>query len=136
LQPGPRRDTQLVSGIAQAIGLLEAQGQFGPFVVVLDQDLFLVAQTPTRALVLPQDRILPFLGGGPLLRSSTLNGVAGVVAYGVVVALGGEPVQLVIATDICVQFLQVTTEPNFVFRVCEKIALRIKEPEAIIRLVE
>jgi len=104
--------------------------------VVLDQDLFLVAQTPTPALVLPQDRILPFLGGGPLLRSSTLNGVAGVVAFGVVVALGGEPVQLVIATDVCVQFLQVTTEPNFVFRVCEKIALRIKEPEAIIRLVE
>ena len=53
-----------------------------------------------------------------------------------VVALGGEPVELVIATDVCVQFLQVTAEPNFVFRVCEKMALRIKEPEAIIRLIE
>jgi uncharacterized linocin/CFP29 family protein len=82
---------------------------------------------------LPQDRILPFLGGGPLLRSSTLN-VAPGVRSGVVVALGGEPVELVIATDVCVQFLQVTTDPNFVFRVCEKMALRIKEPEAIIRL--
>ena len=116
-----------------AIGRLEEQGHFGPFAVVLDQNLFLVAQTPSAALVLAQDRILPFLGGGPLLRSSTLNFAPG-VANGVVVALGGEPVELVIATDVCVQFLQVTAEPNFVFRVCEKMALRIKEPEAIIPL--
>jgi uncharacterized linocin/CFP29 family protein len=127
------RDTRLVRGIARAIGLLEAQGHFAPFAVVLDQELFLVAQTPNAALVLPQDRILPFLGGGPLLRSSTLN-VAPGVRSGVVVALGGEPVELVIATDVCVQFLQVTAEPLFVFRVCEKMALRIKEPGAIIRL--
>ena len=133
--PFANADTRLVRGIAQAIGLLEAQGQFGPFALVLDQALFLVAQTPTAALVLPQDRILPFLGGGPLLRSSTLN-VARGVRSGVVVALGGEPVELVIATDVCVQFLQVTAEPVFVFRVCEKMALRIKEPEAIVRLIE
>jgi uncharacterized linocin/CFP29 family protein len=127
----PRLD--LVGAIAGAIGRLEEQGHFGPFAVVLDQNLFLVAQTPTALLVLPQDRILPFLGGGPLLRSSTLDVAVG-VGSGVVVALGGEPVELVIATDVCVQFLQVTADPNFVFRVCEKMALRIKESEAIIPL--
>jgi uncharacterized linocin/CFP29 family protein len=132
--PALNRDVRLVAGIAQAIGLLEAGGHFGPFAVVLDQALFLVAQTPTANLVLPQDRILPFLGGGPLLRSSTLDGPPN-MRNGVVVALGGEPVELVIATDVCVQFLQVTAEPNFVFRVCEKMALRIKEPEAIVRLL-
>jgi uncharacterized linocin/CFP29 family protein len=123
----------LVRAIADAIGRLEARGHFGPFAVVLDQNLFLLAQTPTAFLVLPQDRILPFLGGGPLLRSSTLDVAVG-VGSGVVVALGGEPVELVVATDVCVQFLQVTAEPVFVFRVCEKMALRIKEPEAIIPL--
>jgi uncharacterized linocin/CFP29 family protein len=123
----------LVGAVADAIGRLERQGHFGPFAVVLDQNLFLVAQTPTSVLVLPQDRILPFLGGGPLLRSSTLDVAIG-VGSGVVVALGGEPVELVIATDVCVQFLQVTDEPNFVFRVCEKMALRIKESEAIMPL--
>lgn len=132
-QQPPDRDARLVAGIADAIGRLEERGHFGPFAVVLDQAMFLVAQTPTAALVLPQDRILPFLGGGPLLRSSTLD-VARGVRSGVVVALGGEPVELVIATDVCVQFLQVTAEPNFVFRVCEKLALRIKEPDAIIQL--
>jgi uncharacterized linocin/CFP29 family protein len=51
-----------------------------------------------------------------------------------VVALGGSPVELVVATDMSLNFLQVTTAPMFVFRVFEKVVLRIKEPDAIVRL--
>ena len=51
-----------------------------------------------------------------------------------VVALGGAPVELVVATDVCVQFLQLTAVPEYLFRVCEKMVLRIKEPEAIMQL--
>ena len=51
-----------------------------------------------------------------------------------VVALGGAPVELVVASDMSLQFLQVTTEPAFIFRVYEKIALRIREPGAIVQL--
>ena len=51
--------------------------------------------------------------------------------HGVVVALGGSPIDLVVATDLSVSFLQVTTDPYFVFRVYEKIVLRIKEEGAI-----
>ena len=117
----------------EAIGQLEGSGHFGPFAVALGQRLFLVAQTPDPgSLVLPQDRIIPFLGGGPLLRSSTLDEFAGY--SGVVVALGGAPFELVVATDMCLQFLQVTHEPAFLFRVSEKIALRIREPDAIVQL--
>jgi hypothetical protein len=36
---------------------------------------------------------------------------------------------------VSVSFLQVTTEPKFVFRVFEKMVLRIKEPAAITALV-
>ena len=105
---------------------------FGPFAVVLGQQLFLVAQTPEPgSLVLPQDRIIPFLGGGPLLRSSTLDESR---FTGVVVALGGAPLELVVASDMSVQFLQVSAEPAFLFRVSEKIALRIREPDAIVQL--
>ena len=57
-------------------------------------------------MVLPSDRIIPFLGGGPLLRSSTLP-----VNQGFIVALGGAPFELVIASDVSVSFLQVTTDP-------------------------
>jgi hypothetical protein len=100
---------------------------------VLGQGLFLLAQTPdVGSLVMPQDRIIPFLGGGPLLRSSTLDALRGYT--GLVVALGGAPVELVVATDMSLQFLQVTNEPTFIFRVYEKIALRIREPRAIAQL--
>jgi uncharacterized linocin/CFP29 family protein len=123
----------LVTAVSDAIGRLENYGHFGPFAVVLGQGLFLIAQTPDQnGYVLPQDRIIPFLGSGSLLRSSTLDEYQGY--SGVVVALGGTPVELVVAADMSLQFLQVTEHPNFVFRVREKIALRIKEGGAIVRL--
>ena len=122
---------KLVAAISASIGQLEHAGHFGPFAVVLDQELFTGVQTPNRnSLVLPQDRIIPFLGGGSLLRSSTLPS-----GTGVIVALGGAPVELVVATDVSLNFLQVTTDPMFVFRVYEKMVLRVKEPEAIMALV-
>ena len=109
--------------MSNAIGDLESSGHFGPFAVVLDQKFFLEVQTPDPgSLVLPQDRIIPFLGDGSLLRSSTLPDQRGVV-----VALGGAPVELVVATDVSLNFLQVTPDPMFVFRVFEKMVLRIKE---------
>ncbi len=119
----------LVEKVSDSIGELEKAGHFGPFTVVLGQDLFSIAQKPEASLALPQDRIIPFLGGGSLLRSSTLAPDAGLI-----VALGGAPVELVVARDISVDFLQITAEPAFLFRVFEKIALRIKDELAIIPL--
>jgi uncharacterized linocin/CFP29 family protein len=69
------------------------------------------------------------LGGGTLLRSSTLPDGSGLV-----VALGGAPIDLVVGTDMSLQFLQVTREANFLFRVHEKLVLRIKEEDAIVAL--
>jgi uncharacterized linocin/CFP29 family protein len=98
----PIRGERLVSGISGAISRLERKGHFGPFALVLGDELFTVAQTPEPgSLVLPQDRIIPFLGGGSLVRSSTLPGNGGVA-----VALGGAPVELVIAKDVSLPFLQ------------------------------
>jgi uncharacterized linocin/CFP29 family protein len=121
------RGESLVGAVSDSIGTLEGNGHFGPFAVVLGHSLFTDATTPSpRSLVLPQDRIIPFLGGGSFLRSSALA-----PGRGVVVALGGAPVDLVVAADMSLGFLQATLEPMFVFRVFEKIVLRIKQPEAI-----
>jgi hypothetical protein len=139
----------LVTAVTKSIAYLEGKGHFGPFAVVLSQDLFLLAQTPVHVATImavtggghgpssvPQDRIIPFLGGGPLLRSSAL-----LAGYGVVVALGGAPIELVVATDMSLQFLQVTQPepqveaPYFLFRVYEKVSLRIREVEALAALV-
>jgi uncharacterized linocin/CFP29 family protein len=125
----------LVTAVTDAIGDLEGGGHGGPFAVVLARDLFSIAQTPVNIIgtagpsSVPQDRILPLLSGGSLLRSSVLPDGAGVV-----VALGGAPVELVVATDMSLQFLQVDADARFVFRVFEKIVLRVKEGTAIVAL--
>jgi uncharacterized linocin/CFP29 family protein len=121
----------LVVGLTESIGGLEEKGHFGPFAVVLAQDLFVAAHKPEEGVsVLPRDRMLPLLAGGSLLRSSLLRG-----GCGVVVALGGAPIELVVASDMSLQFLQVTEDSEFVFRVYEKAVLRITDRDAIVALI-
>jgi uncharacterized linocin/CFP29 family protein len=115
----------VAKGIIDAIGKLEAAGQNRPFACVLDQGLYSALHTPTSSMILPRDRVVPFLEG-PLLRSSTLP-----ENQGIVVALGGSPLELVISSELHVQFLQISQDPYFVLRVSERIALRVTDGSAI-----
>jgi uncharacterized linocin/CFP29 family protein len=124
----PINGNDMVDQIVAAIGLLEAQGQTGPYACLLSAPLFNFICTPQAGLVLPRDRILPFLQG-PLLRSADLP-----AGGGCLFALGGSPTEVVIASDINVRYLQTTPEPRYVFRVSERVALRVKEPNSIVRL--
>lgn len=116
----------LVLGIVRAITALEGIGHSGPFACFLSQHAFNAVHTPQSNLVLARDRILPFLGGDYLRRTNTIPD-----GYGIIVALGGEPVEIVVARDITVRYQQQTPEPRFLFRVSEKIALRVKEWDAV-----
>jgi uncharacterized linocin/CFP29 family protein len=116
----------LVSGVIDAIQRLESRGHFGPFAVVLGPNLFRAATNPTESLVMPTDRLAEFLDGRRVLRSGVLPDNRGVV-----VALGGQPIELVLASDIDVRFLQATLEPRYVLRVFERLVLRIKELDAV-----
>jgi len=118
----------LATAIIAAVGDLEAAGQNGPFACVLAQDYFSDLHTPGAALVLPADRVKPFLEG-PLLRTSTLAPQTGLV-----IALGATPPELVISAELHVRFLQITTEPRFVFRVSERIALRVPDWTSVLVL--
>jgi hypothetical protein len=125
----PAAGPELVESVVAAITSLEAAGHFGPYACVLSNDLFEVACQPVQAsLVMPRDRILPFLDG-QLFRCGAIT-----PGYGVVVSLGGSPIELVVASDISVKFLQVNTEPRYIFRVSERIVLRPKELDAIVVL--
>ena len=129
LIPGSRRDIDpedTVQWVEEAISQLESDGHLGPYALVVGTDLFGLIHTPTPVLVMPADRIKPQLNGGPLLRSSTLQRLEGVI-----VSLGGDPVELVLASDISVKFLQVTMEPRHVYRVSQRFTLRIKQQGAI-----
>ncbi|MGH3777756.1 MAG: encapsulin [Pseudonocardiaceae bacterium] len=117
----------LVRKVVDAIQTVEAKGHYGPFACVLGSDLYLAANTPSPAsLVLPSDRIIPFLDGGPLRRSSVMP-----PHQGVVVALAGAPIDLVVASDVHVTYLQLSLEPRYVLRVSQRFVLRIKQPFAV-----
>jgi uncharacterized linocin/CFP29 family protein len=134
IPPGASLGDRVVTAIIQAINALDAQGQLGPYSCALSPRLFEAICTPNANLVLPRDRILPFLQG-PLLRSSAVFQAPAVplpfMAWGVVIATSANPLELVVANDLQVRYLQTTEEPRLIFRVSERIAVRIKEPKAI-----
>lgn len=120
----------IVKAVIDAIQKLERRGHFGPFAVVFGDTLFQEATSPAgSASVLPSQSILPFLQGGELHRSSTIP-----PEDGIVIALGGAPVELVVGVDLDLKFLQVSLEPRYVLRVYERFVLRIKELDAVCRL--
>lgn len=120
----------LVTATVRAIGELERSGFHGPFALALGNDLYLDANSPNQnSMVLASDRILPFLNG-PLVRSGAIPAVEGVL-----VSLAAEPVDLVVATDLELKYIQTTLEPCVVLRLRERFALRIKQPEALRVLV-
>ncbi len=116
----------LVSQVAQSIADLETNGHLGPFACVLGNEAFKEAHTPDgNSLVLPKDRMEPLLGM-QLLRTGTLDSKRGFV-----VSLAGDPIDLVVSTAPSVQFLNVNDDARYLFRVYEKIVLRIKEQGAV-----
>lgn len=117
---------ELLETLSAAIGQLEANGHVGPYALVLGNESFTRAQTPIGGLVLPSDQMKPLLAG-PLLRSSMLE-----PDKFVLVSTGGDPVEIVVASDISVRFLQMTPEGRYIFRASERFALRIKDVEAVI----
>lgn len=123
-------EENIVGVVVDAIQALERNGHYGPFACVLGHELYRAATTPSRgSLVLPSDRIIPFLDGGPLRRSSVVAGKEGVV-----VALAGSPIDLVVASDVQVSYVQLTLEPRYVLRVSERFVLRMKQPDAACHL--
>jgi hypothetical protein len=98
--------------------------------------LFNAAQTPaTSGFVLPADRIQPVLNS----TSATVTDAERLLFQcgqlpprsGVVVALAGGDIDLVIATPPRVELLQVNVRAKYVFRVYEKFIWRIKDPDAM-----
>jgi uncharacterized linocin/CFP29 family protein len=129
----PAMGDNVARAIIQAMNLLEDSGQSPPFACALSPYLYEAVYAPNGNFVAAKDRILPILNG-PLLRSSAITNVnlwGDWSPYGVVIALGGTPVAIRVAVDVGVRFVQVTEEPRFLFRVSERVGLRVTDPQAI-----
>lgn len=122
---------KLVEKIAEALVRLEGEGYIGSYVLVLGQQLFTDANTPSAgSLVLPKDRLEALLGGGPVHRSSVLD-----KDHGLLVSLGGEPMDRTVAVMPKFEFLRIGAGEVRECRVFERFALRLKEKDSVIKLV-
>jgi uncharacterized linocin/CFP29 family protein len=125
---GQPDDTSLVTEIVGAIQRLERAGFSDPFACVLGTDLFLAAVSPAANLILPSERILPFLKGGPLLRSVSMA-----QNEGLIIALGGDPIDLAVGSDLSLKYISrsAADRSSLTDRYCltlsETFRLRIKE---------
>lgn len=122
---------KLVETVADALIQLEGNGYIGSYVLVLGQQLFTDANTPSPgSLVLPKDRLEALLGGGPLHRSSVLP-----KDQGLLLSLGGEPMDRAIAVTPKFEFLRIGANEIRECRVFERFALRLKEKDSVIKFI-
>lgn len=119
----------LLGAVAAGITKLEDRGYVGPYALALSNGLFITAETPNEgSLVLPSDRIRPLIEG-PLVRTGTLPDKTGILF-----SLAGKPIEIVVAKEIGVTFLQVSAEPRWIYRVSERFVLRVKEPASMVKI--
>lgn len=119
----------LLRAVAEGITVLEDRGYVAPYALALGNGLFVTAETPNKnSLVLPSDRIRPLIEG-PLVRTGTLPNKAGILF-----SLAGKPIEIVVAREIGVTFLQVSPEPRWIYRVSERFVLRVKEPDSMVKI--
>jgi len=135
-----------VAAVDAAYALLASSGYAGPYVTVLHfyPHADSLTPVPPATLVMPADRIKPLMeagyhpssviGGTFPLKATPTSGTTPVQAYGLVMSIGGNTVDLVNGLNPVTAFSQVDPTGNFTFRVLTRFALRIKDPLAIVRL--
>lgn len=119
--------------IIRSMDELERAGQSRPFACALSPYLYEAVYLLNDSFIAAKDRILPILNG-PIVRSSAITDkdvLGRATPFGVVIALGGGPVAIRVASELGVRFLQTTDEPRFLFRVSERLGLRVSDPKAI-----
>lgn len=124
------------TAVADAYSQLQAKGHYGPYALVLHTVPYADTYAPVADLTVTADRIKPlmsagFFGTGTLPPNSTAPAAP---YYGVMVSLGGNTMDLVVGMEPFCTYMQEGTDGNYMFRVLERFALRIKDATAIVVL--
>jgi uncharacterized linocin/CFP29 family protein len=126
----PKRYVEhIFDAVVEGYALLQGQGHNGPYALALRSEAYAdtFASLP-NSLVMPADRITPLVALG-MFGTGTLPPAAGLL-----VSVGGNTVDLVVGVEPTTEFLQVSTEGLYRFRVFERFALRVKDRSALVRL--
>jgi uncharacterized linocin/CFP29 family protein len=126
--------------VAQGYATLQGKGQYGPYALVLHTVPYADTHAPLAStLIMPADRIMSLMTGG-FFGSGTLVSGAGASPpeepffTGSLVSTGGNTMDLVVGIDATTAFHQVDPDGIYRFRVLERLALRLKDLSAVIRL--
>lgn len=136
------------AAVALAYSNLQANGQYGPYALVLQTIPYADTYAPLpNTLILTADRITPlmtagFYGTGTLpanfpasVSFNAPNPPAGNASFaGVLVSLGGNTMDFACGLDAITAFMQQDVNGNYRFRVLERFALRLKDTTGVIRL--
>jgi uncharacterized linocin/CFP29 family protein len=125
--------------VARGYSILQ-RTHYGRDALVLPTNPFADTWAPLKTtLIMPADRIKGLVGDR-FYGTSTLPNDFGVIhdrpinPQGLLVALDGNTMDLVMGMDATTAFMQVDGEGLYRFRVYERFTLRLKDPKAVVRL--
>ena len=78
--------------------------------------------------MVPADRLRPLVEQGFFATGAMPE------ATGLVVSVGGAPIDLAVGVEPTVSFLQIDGSGHYLFRVFERFALRLKDDRSLVRL--
>jgi uncharacterized linocin/CFP29 family protein len=120
---------RIVQALTRACADLQGRGQYGPYALVLRTDQYADASAPLEnTLVVPADRLRPLVAQGFFATGAMPE------ATGLVVSVGGAPIDLAVGVEPTVAFLQIDGTGHYAFRAFERFALRLKDERSLVRL--
>jgi uncharacterized linocin/CFP29 family protein len=145
---GVRYGENTFTAVTQAYANLTAQGQPGPYALILNEAIYadLYAAVGLGTLVITADRVEPLVKAGlfgtgtipPNASLSTGNTLTSPLSspptapfYGVMVSLGGRTMELVVGLHATTVYTQQDLNQLWRFRVLERFALRVIDTSAI-----
>ncbi len=121
---------QTFKEVAQGYSRLQKKGHYGPYAIVLETVPFADTHAPLKTtLIMPADRITSLVSQW-FYGTGTLDPFTGLL-----ISLGGNTMDLAVGMDAITAVSQVDTTGLSQFRVYERIALRLKDPTAIVKFV-
>lgn len=126
----PKWGEKTFGAVAAGYARLQDKGHYGPYALVLHTVPYAdtYAALAKESLVITADRIKPLVTAG-FFGTGTVPDLTGVL-----VSIGGNTMDLAVGIDATTEFLQNDAGGQYLFRVYERFALRLKDTSAVIRL--
>lgn len=122
---GDRTFEAVTEGCARLVG----KGHYGPYALILHTIPYADTFAPLAVTLATPASLLEPMAGAGFYGTGTLPTLTGLL-----IAVGGNSMDLVVGRDATTTFLQQDAEGKYVFRVYKRFALRVKDDSAIIRL--